>query len=279
MVTLIKVIGDDAHSTVIVAGRCVFGLALLLPAFYRYGFSELRSPKISLHLIRGCFVAAAINLGFYSLTILPITTVTVLFFSAPLFVTMLAYPMLGEKVGIRRVMATLVGFCGTIVVLDPAVENFDSRLLIPVISSVFFSVSLVLNKKLSRIDPPRVLMFYMFLVTLILTSPIALYYFEVGKVTLPLLGMILVIAVFATLRTYSDIRGYSLGDVSFVAPFQYLRILFVAVSAFLFFGEVLKRNEWIGMFIIVLSTLYIAHREYRMNLSPTTENGKSLNTV
>lgn len=225
MVTMIKIVGSDTNSSTIAAGRCFFGLILLLPMVVRNGIRELASVQLKLHLLRGVFVAVGINLGFYSLIILPITTVTVLFFTAPLFVTLLAKPILAEKVGWRRIIATLVGFLGAVVVINPMVESIDIRLLMPIISSVFFSVSLVLHKKLSKTDPPWVLMFYMFSATLVFTLPFTFSSWQ--PISANSFIFILLIAVFATLRTYSDIKGYSTGEVSFVAPFQYLRLLFV----------------------------------------------------
>lgn len=263
MTIAIKIIGGDVSSVVIVVGRCFFGLILLSPKLLKNGFAGLASTQLTLHLVRGGFVAVGMNLGFYSLTILPITTATVLFFTVPLFVTLLARPLLGEAVGWRRILATLVGFLGAVVVINPTAEVFDMRLLIPVVSSTFFSVSLVLHKQLSKSDPPWVLMFYIFICTLVLTAPFSLAHWqplEAGN-----FGFIVLIAIFATLRVYADIKAYSIGDVSFVAPFQYLRILFVGVVAYLLFNEVLLLREWIGVTIIVSSTLYIAHREYRLN--------------
>ena len=262
MVTLIKILGGVVASVVIVAGRSLFGLLILSPMLFRNGMGSLASPQIKLHLIRGCFVAVGINLGFYSLTTLPITTVTILFFTAPLFVTLLARPVLGEQVGWRRISATLIGFAGAVFVIRPGWAGFDPRLLIPVASSVFFSVSLVLHKKLSETDPPWVLMFYMFAPTLLLTLPLAIVHWAPLS-TLSLL-IIMVVSVFATMRTYCDIRGYSTGDVSFVAPFQYLRILFIGAIAYILFDEILQPNEWLGMSVIISSTLYIAQREYRI---------------
>ena len=267
MVTMIKTIGDDVSATVIVAGRCFFGLILLspmlLPMLLKKGLAGLASTQLTLHLVRGGFVAVGINLGFYSLTILPITTVTVLFFTVPLFVTLLARPVLGEPVGWRRISATLVGFLGAIVVINPTTDVFDMRLLIPVVSSAFFSVSLVLHKQLSKSDPPWVLMFYMFSCTLVLTAPFSVAHWQ--TLELGNFGFIVLIAIFATLRTYADIKAYAIGDVSFVAPFQYLRILFVSIIAYILFSEVLSFHEWVGVMIIMSSTLYIAHREYRLN--------------
>lgn len=263
MVTLVKTIGYEVSSVVIVAGRCFFGLILLLPMALKDGLARLASTQLPLHLVRGGFVAVGINLGFYSLTILPITTVTVLFFTAPLFVTLLARPILAEQVGWRRISATLVGFLGAVVVINPTAEVFDMRLLIPVVSSAFFSVSLVLHKQLSKSDPPWVLMFYIFGCTLVVTAPFAMVHWQTLEPEK--FGFIVLIAIFATLRTYSDIKAYSTGDVSFVAPFQYLRILFVSIIAYLLFNEVLALHEWVGAMIIISSTLYIAQRELRLN--------------
>ncbi len=263
MVSLIKSISLEVSSVIIVAGRCAFGLLFLLPVLGKHGIAALNSSQIKLHLLRGCFVAVGINLGFYSLTILPITTVTILFFTAPLFVTLLATPMLGEVVGWRRLCATFAGFIGAAIVINPGENQFNPQLLIPVASSVFFSISLVLHKQLSRTDPPWVLMFYMFSVTLLLTLPFAYSHWQPpGGINAI---VIMIIAVFATFRTYSDIRGYSTGDVSFVAPFQYLRILFIGAVAYYYFAEVIQLHEWMGMLVIISSTLYIAQREFRLN--------------
>ncbi len=260
---MVKTIGYDVSSAVIVAGRCFFGLILLLPMMLKNGLAHLVSTQLKLHLVRGGFITVGVNLGFYSLTILPITTVTVLFFTAPLFVTLLARPVLAEQVGWRRISATLVGFLGAVVVINPTSEVFDARLLIPVISSAFFSVSLVLHKQLSKSDPPWVLMFYMFSCTLVLTAPFALLHWQ--PLSAGDFGLLVLIGIFAILRTYSDIKAYSIGDVSFVAPFQYLRILFVSIIAYALFGEVLSIREWVGAMIIISSTLYIAQRELRLN--------------
>lgn len=263
MSTVIKTVGYDVSSTVIVAGRCFFGLILLTPMLLEKGLSSLASTQLTLHLVRGVFVAVGINLAFYSLTILPLTTVTVLFFTVPLFVTLLARPILGEEVGWRRILATLVGFLGVLVIMNPTTDGFDMRLLIPVVSSAFFSTSLVLHKQLSKSDSASVLMFYMFGCTLVLTAPFATMHWQV--LAPANFGFIVLIGITATLRTYADIKAYSTGDASFVAPFQYLRILFISIIAYMLFGEVLSAREWVGVMIIISSSLYIAHREYRLN--------------
>jgi len=259
----LKSLAGEIHSTQIVLVRCLVGLIVIFPLLYSEGFSKLKSPQLKLHLLRGIFAAIAINLGFYSLTILPLATATVLFFTAPLFVTIFAIPLLKEKVGWRRLLATLVGFIGTIIVINPGLDGVDMRLLIPVFSSVFFAVSLILNKQLSKTDSPAVLMFYIFFIVTIISFPLALMNW-----VWPTAGqwqiLIFVVALFATSRTYFDIKAYSTGEASFVAPFQYLRILFVGVAGYLVFKEEPTFNVLLGALVIISSTLYIAQREYRL---------------
>ena len=259
----LKSLAGEIHSTQIVLIRCLIGLLVVIPLLAQEGFAKIKSKQIKLHLIRGVCAAVAINLGFFSLTILPLATATVLFFAAPLFVTLFAIPLLNEKVGWRRMLATLLGFIGTIIVINPSVSGFDVKLLIPVCSSVFFAISLILNKQLSRSDSPAVLMFYIFIIVSVLSAPMA-----ISNWITPNFGqwqiLVLVVSLFATSRTYFDIKAYSIGEASFVAPFQYLRILFIGIAAYLVFQEVIEKNVLAGALVIISSTFYIAQREYRL---------------
>lgn len=268
----LKGLAGEIHSTQIVLVRCLIGLLLIFPVLAREGFQKLKSRQLKLHLIRGICAALAINMGFYSLTVLPLATATVLFFAAPLFVTLFAIPLLNEIVGWRRLLATLIGFVGTIIVINPSVAGFDSRLLIPVLSSVFFAISLILNKQLSKTDSPAVMMFYIFLIVTVFSAPLA-----ISKWTSPTVIqwqiLVFIVALFATSRTYFDIKAYSIGEASFVAPFQYLRILFIGIAAYIVFQEVFEVNVLIGALVIISSTFYIAQREYRLKrkISRTAE--------
>ena len=259
----LKSLAGEIHSTQIVLVRCLIGLLLVFPILAKQGFDKLKSKQLKLHLIRGVCAALAINLGFYSLTILPLATATVLFFAAPLFVTLFAIPILNEKVGWRRMMATLIGFMGTIIVINPAIDDVDLKLLIPVLSSVFFAVSLILNKQLSKTDSPAVMMFYIFLISTVFSMPLAVSNWITPTVNQWQI-LIFIVALFATSRTYFDIKAYSIGEASFVAPFQYLRILFIGVAAYLVFQEVMEKNVLMGALVIISSTFYIAQREYRV---------------
>jgi drug/metabolite transporter (DMT)-like permease len=257
----IKALAGAVHSLEITFIRCAIGLVLILPMIHRAGGfrATLGAGRWKLQVFRGLLAVVAINCGFYTLTALPLTTATTLFFTAPLFVTLLAPLILKEVVGWRRYSATAVGFAGVLIVMRPGGAGFDPAMLIAVLSSLFFSVSLILNKILSETDTPTTTMTYFTLVTVIAGFPPATTVWVWPDQTAWLL--LIVIAVFAQARTYFDIKGYAAGEASFVAPFQYMRILFITVTAYLFFGEVPDAPTVAGAAVIVASTLYIAQRE------------------
>ena len=123
----IKDLGPGVHSMQITFMRCIVGFIIVVPLVWGRQLREARrsgaplrfelSKRWPLHLLRGVLATIAINCGYYSITQIPLATVTVLFFTAPFFVTLLAVPLLGEKVGWRRWCTTTFGFIGALVTL------------------------------------------------------------------------------------------------------------------------------------------------------------------
>ncbi|MEM7172359.1 MAG: DMT family transporter [Pseudomonadota bacterium] len=260
--------------------RCLVGLVLTVPMvmFRRAGPPDSQngtealgspaprwiSPRWRLHLLRGALAVGAINCGYYAIAALPLATVTVLFFTAPLFITILAVPFLGEKVGWRRWSATAIGFLGALVVLWPApgepdVLRVEAEMLVAILSSVLFAGALITGKKLSTTEAPTTMLLYSGLFTTIGALPLALSVWVTPSwQDLLLLG---VVSIFATGRSYCDIRGYAAGEASFVAPFSYLRLIFMGLAGYFLFAEIPEVRALSGAVIIIGSSLYIAHRE------------------
>jgi len=266
----IKALAGAIHSIEITAIRCIIGMMILAPLIWRAGGlrKTLKSDHWKIQIFRGFIAVIAINCGFYTLTVLPLTTATTLFFTAPLFVTILAPIMLKETVGWRRYTATAAGFAGVLIVLRPFDSAFDPNMLVALFSSIFFAFSLILSKRLSVTESPTTMMAYFAIVTIIFAVPPAL---PLWLWPTPLEWVILVVvSIFATCRTYFDIKGFSAGDASFVAPFQYFRIIFISASAYLIFSEVPDTYTIAGASVIIAATLYIAQREARLK---TTKPG------
>jgi len=262
--------------------RCAAGLILILPMVFVRRLREAKergeegplpivSPRWRLHLLRGVLAAIAINCGYYSLAHLPLATATVLFFTAPLFVTLLAPLLLGERVGWRRWAATAVGFAGTVIVLRPSAQGVDPLLLVPIVSSLVFAIALIVGKKLSATEAPSTMLLYTTLVVAVATLPPAVLVWTAPSFSdWIFLG---ILTLFATARTYCDIRGYGTGEASFVANFQYLRIVFVSAAAYFIFAEIPDSGAILGACVIGFSSLYIAQREARLKRVPSRPAG------
>lgn len=253
------------HPVQIVFCRFVVGFVLVLPFVLSRGSEVMSTRQMPLLLLRGMLGFVAVSLGFYCVSVLPLVTATVLFFTAPLFVTLLAIPLLGERAGWRRMAATLCGFLGTAVVLgfDPA--GFHPAMLLAVGSALIFAFSLILGKKLAKTERPMTIMFYFSVVTMLASAaPAALVWQTPNMQEAVLLGMV---GAFAAARVYFDIRGYAAGEASFVAPFGYFRIILVGAAGYLVFAEIPTSNALVGAAMIILSTLYIAEREARRGRS------------
>ena len=203
------------------------------------------------------------NAGFHSLAHLPLTTASVLFFSTPLFLTALAIPMLGETVGWRRWGATLFGFAGIVVVMRPDVGEVHYAMGLALVSAGLFAVMLLMGKQLSREDPPATLMTYFIGMTVLVTFPPAVPVWTWPEEAM--WGILFLVGLGATLRVYFDIKAYAIAEASAIAPFQYIRLITIAIAGYVVFGEIPDGPTVVGALMIIGSSVYIAQREARLN--------------
>lgn len=247
--------------------RSLGSLVIVIPFAMREGLGLLWTRRWPLHVLRGVLTALAMLSGYHAITHLPLATVTVLFFSTPLFVTGLAAFMLREQVGWRRWTATLVGFCGTIIVVRPSREGVDPAMLFALLAAISFAFGLIITKILSKTETPATMMMYVTGVSSICTLPAGVSVWIWPD--LPQCAILLAVILCGTSRSYADIKGYAAGQASVVAPFTYLRVLFAALGGFLFFAEVPDVWTYTGAAVIIASTLYIAQREARLGKTPS----------
>ena len=252
-------LAGSIHSAQTVFIRGVAGsLIIFALAIPRSGF-RFRTARLKLHLIRGFVGVIAINLGFYSIMILPLATVTALFFTTPLFVTAFSIPLLGEKVGLRRASASVLGFLGAMFVIGYLPEPFSIRWLAPIFASIAFALTLILGKKLSTTENAGTIVLYFAIILAIGSLPPAILVWE--SPTMYEWVLLIMIAAMSSLRNYMDVRGYALGEAQFVAPFLYTRMIFMIIVGYFVFSEVPTLSAMGGACVIILSTLYITYRE------------------
>ncbi len=218
----------------------------------------------------GSRTVAAVCTGvsaFYAFTNLPLAQVYAIVFAAPLIITILAIPILGEVVRMRRWAAVIVGLIGVIVVLRPGSTEFTlghGAALVAAFGSAYASVVL---RKVGSEERPVVVMLYPMIANFFLMMLILPFVYIPPAIEH--LGFFLATAVFGYIGGLLIIAGYKAGEAVIVAPMQYSQILWATLFGALFFDEYPDMGTVLGAAIIIASGLYIVLRESR-NTSSTT---------
>ncbi|MGY3438725.1 MULTISPECIES: DMT family transporter [unclassified Marinovum] len=207
--------------------------------------------------------------AFYAFSVLPLAQVYTLLFAAPLLITVLSIPMLGESVGRHRWAAVIVGLIGVLVVLRPGSGAGLSLGHLAALTAAFGSaLASVIVRKVGREERTVVLLLYPLAGNFVLMGA-ALPFVYVPMSLLEFGGMG-VIALLGFLASFCIILAYRNGEAAIVAPMQYSQILWATFFGWMLFNETLDRPTLIGAGLIILSGIYIVFRESRAGVSENT---------
>lgn len=258
---IVKELGEDVHTLVIVFFRCLFALIILLPVFIRRGPAMIRTKRPWMHVARSVVGIVSMSCMFFALAYLPLADVTALVFTMPLFMIVFAVLLLGESIRWRRWTATAVGFCGVLVVLQPG-SGFEWASLVALTSACLSALVGVLVKKLSVTDSASTMVFYFAALGLVFSAIPAAFVWQMPSDTD--LALLFVIALLGTMGQLFAVYAWEAGEATAVAPFDYTRLIFAAIMGYILFAEVPEIATVAGAVLIVASTLYIARREARL---------------
>ena len=238
----------------------VFTLSLMV-LFYRETLVWSKRPK--LQLIRGIILAFSTLCFFYSISVISLPKALTLAFVAPITCTALSPFLLGEKVGIRRWSAVLVGFLGTLIVIRPGFIDVNLATLAALACGICYGFYLVITRKLSTSDNS--------LLTLLFTGVVGL---AIISIFMPSVWvnptpnewiMMAIIGLIASVAHLFIILSLKYADASKLAPLGYTEIITNIIISYYFFHELPDNWTYLGLFIIVLSGLYISRREYYLS--------------
>ncbi len=262
MSIMVRELSESMDSRMIVMLRATLSSAILLALVILIPRvrTRLKFTRPGQHLLRGTLIGFSTHLGFYTLSVLPLATVTVLFFTAPIFATILAGPVHGEKAGPRRWSAVIAGFIGAVVILRPGFDGFHIAMLAALGSSLLFAVALTMSRNLARADGAFSTFASSVVITAVISAPLTAGHYAWPHSTLiwSYVGLLLFTAA---ARGVGDIQAYRFGDAGLLAPITYLRLIFLTLAGYLIWGEVPDTPTFVGAAIIVTATLYIARRE------------------
>ena len=180
-------------------------------------------------------------------------------YAAPIFVTMLSVPLLGERVGPARWAAVAVGFLGVLLVARPGQGLVDPAALLAILGAVFYALCLVVTRKLAAHDDPECTMLHstgFYAVACALALPFVWVAPGWGD-----LGLFLALGLVAGCGMYLMVAAYRHADAAAIAPFDYLSMAWAALFGFLIWGEVPGVWSVAGIVVIALSGLFIVRRE------------------
>lgn len=213
-----------------------------------------------LHLLRGVLAVSMMGAFIYALARMPLSTAYTVFFVAPLMITALSVPILGERVGPRRWTAIAVGLLGVLVVLRPTGEGLFSLAGLGVFGAALgYSVSAVTVRVLSRTDSTQAMVFWMLSMMALGSGLLAWPHWQ--PVRGEHWGLIAGIGLAGALGQYAITEAFSRGEASIVAPFEYTALAWGLALDLTLWGVLPDRITWIGAAIIIGSGLYLIRRE------------------
>jgi drug/metabolite transporter (DMT)-like permease len=219
----------------------------------------LPTNRLGLQLLRGLTVLASSLFFISGLSFLPIAEASATGFVAPLFVTALSIIFLGEKVGLRRWIATAIGLVGVIIILRPGSGAFHPAAFFPIVSALAWAGTLIMTRMMSGTERAITVMTYSSIAGVcILTALVPFVWVQPSWHDI-MLGIF--IGVASTTGQWIVVLAFRYAGASVLAPFSYTQLLWVSIGGFLVFGEVPDAYTVIGAAFIVASGLYTAHRE------------------
>lgn len=244
------------------------------------GFRQLRSNRLGIHLWRGFLLILANMAYFLGLSMMPLADAAAVFFSAPLIITLLAVPFLGEKVGPRRWTAIVIGMLGVLIMLRPGTDAIRLAALLPLAAAVCYASIQILTRKLGTTDNASVMAFYVQACFLVFSALFGLAFGSGwtqpdGNLALTFLlkpwawpdfmGMMLMggCGVMVGIGSYLLSQAYRIAQARTVAPFEYTGLPFAVLLGFLVWGQLPDQWSLAGILLIALSGLYVFFRETR----------------
>jgi len=231
--------------------RSAIGLMIVLILAYATGtLRQIGIREWRTHLIRNVFHFTGQNLWFYAVTVIPLAQVFALEFTSPLWVILLSPLLLGERLTLIRVIAALMGFIGILIVARPDIGSLHPGILAAASCAIFFALTYVFTKRLTRTESIAAIMLYLSGLQLIFGLISAGYDGDIAlpNITdLPLLGLV---AACGLLAHFCITKALTIAPATIVAPLDFVRLPIIAIAAMIIYNEAIDIWVFVGASII-----------------------------
>lgn len=272
MVTLIKLLGERLHVAEIILIRQIIMTIIVAPVIISGLPGSLKTHRPGLHVIRVGCASVAMLAGFTAIIHLPLADATAIAFSKTFFLTVFAILFLGETVGPHRWAATIIGFVGVVIILQPGGDTgFSVHAMLAVVGAASAAVVMIVIRKLSQVERPVTILTYQAFFVGLIMLPIAIYYWTTP--TLEEWGLLLLVGIASWAGQMCNIRAFRAGEASALAALDYARLIYATIIGFLVFGDLPAAATYAGAALIVAGALYTVWRENRLGRQVTARVG------
>lgn len=266
---IIKVLGAHYAPVQIVFFSVLFSFPLATIMLMRDAAPGTLIPKYPWWLALRTVAAVVTGFcAFYAFSVLPLAQTYAILFASPLLITILAIPVLGETVRLRRWMAVIAGLIGVMIVLQPGSAELTLGHLAALGAAIGGAVASIVVRKIGAEERPVVMLLYPLVANLLIMGILLPPVYE--PLPLPHFGLLIVVAVFAWTASRLVITAYQTGEAAIIAPMQYSQIIWASIFGFWFFDEKMDGATIIGAAVIIASGLYIVLRESSAGTSENT---------
>ena len=253
---IVRLLSPEVHPFIIGFTRALFGLLVVLPWILSRP-SILRSQFRFLHVLRAALKLASLIAFFAAYASATLADVTAIAFTAPIFVTIGAWLLLGERLQTLRVFAVIAGFIGVLLVLRPGQQmGIAPGLSLALLGALLAATIQLMLKPMAAQDSTETLVAWNLIVTVPIAALPALWVWAT-----PTPGQWILLALqggLGALNMSLITRAFALAEASLIAPLDFLRLPIVAALAFVLFGQTVPLTTWLGGIVIFGATLLMA---------------------
>ena len=259
MESLIRAAQFDSNVFTIGFLRFFFGLLIIFPYLVKNKFTTYKTKNLKFYIVRGLFNIPVMILGFGALVYIPFEQFKAMNFLSPIIVVLLSFLIFREKIFKYRILALIIGFIGTVIIIRPGYVEFNIGTIMVLVSLLFWSFIIILSKYVSKDDSPITMVSYQYTLMTFFALPLAIYFWET-----PSLYSILYVFIGAISGTILHLclgQAYKYADLSVTQPIWFSGLIFGSTFGYFVFKEIPDLWTWIGGIVVFSSVLIITYNE------------------
>ena len=263
MGTFIKLAQEELNVFTTGFLRFFFGFLIITPYILKTKFEVFSTKNLKIHILRSALNLPAMLLGFAALAMLPLEKMTAIHFIVPIIVTILAVIFLKEKIYLYRSIALVMGFLGMLIILRPGIIDISIGIYMALISSLIWSVVIILTKKVSKDDSAITILSHQYVYMSLFSFPLVIYFWD--QPSLKTIIFILCAAMSGTILHIALNHAYKLVDVTMTQPYSFLGLIVSSIIGYFVFSDKPDFYTWLGASVIFCGVLLISYRELQLN--------------